>query len=135
LLELARDAEDEAAQCPDRERQDEGHIGDDHTAQRVHLVIARQNDVERNDQSACGSIWIPITSTMKSFRPVKRYFASATAARNASAIEIATVTRTMITLFLTSCQKNGCCVALRKCDVVGCSGTHVGLRLTTSMSR
>ena len=49
----------------------------------------------------CGSIRIPIIRTMKSLRPVKRYFASATAARNASAIEAATATRTTIRLFWT----------------------------------
>ena len=68
---------------------------------------------------ACGSIWIPITSTMKSLRPLKRYFASATAARNASTIEIATVTVTMIRLFLTSSQKYGLWIASRKCWSVG----------------
>ena len=64
---------------------------------------------------ACGSIWIPIISTMKIFRPVKRNFASATAARNASTIESATVTLTMIRLFLTPSQKNGRLIASRKC--------------------
>ena len=57
---------------------------------------------------------MPIIRTMKSLRPVKRYFASATAARNASAIEIATVTRTMIRLFFTSVQKNGVWIASRE---------------------
>ena len=63
---------------------------------------------------------IPIISTMKSLRPVKRYFASATAARNASTIEAATATITMIRLFLTSSQKYGLLIASRKCDSVGC---------------
>ena len=65
---------------------------------------------------ACGSIWIPIIRTMNSLRPVKRYFASATAARNASTIETTTVTITMIRLFLTSSQKYGRSIASRKCD-------------------
>ena len=79
---------------------------------------------------ACGSIWMPITSTTKSLRPVKPYRASAIAARNASATEIATVTSTTIRLFFTSSQKNGLSIASRKCDSVGCSGNHVGIRLT-----
>ena len=60
---------------------------------------------------APGSIWMPIIRTMNSFRPVKRYLASATAARKASVIEIATVTQTTIRLFLTSAQKNGLWIA------------------------
>ena len=56
---------------------------------------------------ACGSIWIPITRTMNTLSPLKRYFASATAARNASTIAIATVTSTTMTLFFTSSQKYG----------------------------
>ena len=35
LLELPRDADDEAAQRPDRERQRERQVGDDHAGQRV----------------------------------------------------------------------------------------------------
>ena len=54
-----------------------------------------------------GSIRMPIIRTMNGFRPVKRYLASATAARNASTIESATVTLTMIRLFFTFSQKNG----------------------------
>ncbi len=67
-------------------------------------------------------------------RPEKRYFARATAAKNANTIDSATVTRTMMTLFFTSSQKYGWCVALPKCAVVGCSGTHVGFALTISES-
>ena len=66
-------------------------------------------------------------STMKMPRPENRYFASATAARNASAIEIATVTSTTIRLFLTSAQKNGLWIAAPKCDSVGWSGIQVGV--------
>ena len=76
---------------------------------------------------ACGSIWMPIIRTMKTLRPVKRNFASATAARKASTIESATVTLTMIRLFSTSFQKNGRSIASRKCSSVGCSGSHVGV--------
>ena len=83
---------------------------------------------------ACGSIWIPITSTTKSLRPLKRYRASATAARNASTIEIATVTRTTIRLFFTSSQKNGLSIASRKCCSVGCRGIQVGVKLMISSS-
>ncbi len=56
---------------------------------------------------APGIIWIPMISTMKSFRPVKRYFATATDARNASDIAITTVMLTMMIVFTTSFQKNG----------------------------
>ena len=54
---------------------------------------------------AGGSIWMPIISTMKIFRPVKRYFASATAARNASTMPSPTVTLTTIRLLTTAFQK------------------------------
>ena len=63
---------------------------------------------------ACGSMRIPIIRTMKIFRPVKRNFASATAARKASTIAAATVTETMMRLFLTLDQKYGRFNASRK---------------------
>ena len=44
-------------------------------------------------------------STMKSLRPVKRYFASATAATNASTMDAITVTPTTTRLFFTISQK------------------------------
>ena len=73
---------------------------------------------------------MPIISTMKSLRPVKRYFASATAARNASTIEIATATRTMIRLFFTESQKNGRWIASREVrERRPCTDDHVGVRL------
>ena len=56
---------------------------------------------------ACGSMRIPITSTTKSLLPVKRYFASATAARNATTTESTTTTPTTIRLFFTVSQKYG----------------------------
>ena len=65
---------------------------------------------------------------------MNRYLARATAARKASTIEIATVTPTMIRLFLTSSQKNGSWIALPKCASVGCTENHVGVRLVTSES-
>ena len=63
---------------------------------------------------ACGSMRIPIMRTMKIFRPVKRNFASATAARKASTIESATATDTTIKLFFTLDQKYGRLIASRK---------------------
>ena len=77
---------------------------------------------------------IPIISTMKIFRPVKRNFASATAATNASTIESSTVASTMIRLFLTASQKCGRFIASRKCDMVGSVENHVGVRLLISSS-
>ena len=56
---------------------------------------------------AGGSIWIPITSTMNTLRPLKRYFASASAAKNERASAIATTATTTMTLFFTSVQKYG----------------------------
>jgi hypothetical protein len=44
---------------------------------------------------------------MNILRPLKRYLASATAARNASTIDSATVTPTTTRLFSTAFQKNG----------------------------
>src|ERR687887_1343775 len=76
----------------------------------------------------------PIIRTMKSFRPVKRYFASATAATNDTTIEIATAATTMIRLFLTSSQKNGRWIASRKWRIVGCVENQVGVRLLISVS-
>src|SRR5215216_7828886 len=83
---------------------------------------------------AWGSIWIPITSTMNSFRPLNPYLASAIAARNASTIEIVTVAPTMIRLFLTSAQKYGRSIASEKCENVGLLGSHVGFSATISSS-
>ena len=74
-----------------------------------------------------GSIWIMITSTMNALRPVKRYLASATAARNASATESATTTETTITLFFRSVQKSGDRIASVKWTSVGWSGIHFGV--------
>ncbi len=65
---------------------------------------------------------------MKTSRPVKRNLESATAARNASVIEIATVIETMITLFTTELQKYGRSIASRKCCRVGWVGNQVGVR-------
>src|SRR5579859_2431158 len=76
---------------------------------------------------ACGSIWMPIIKTMKIFRPVKRNFASATAAKNARTIDSATVTDTTIRELTTDVQKYGWSVpaiASRKCWSVGWSGAH-----------
>ncbi len=73
---------------------------------------------------------MPITSTTKSLRPANAYRASATAARNETTIEIATVTPTTIRLFFTSTQKNGRWIASRKCESVGLVGSHCGVRLT-----
>ncbi len=67
-------------------------------------------------------------------RPVKRNFARATAARNASAIESATATQTTIMLFFTPSQKYGRSIASRKCLSVGWSGNHVGVSETISSS-
>ena len=58
---------------------------------------------------------------------MKRYRASAIAARNAITIEIATVTETTIRLFNTSRQKKGRLSASRKCCSVGWSGNQVGV--------
>ena len=80
----------------------------------------------------CGSIWIPISRTMKTSRPVKRNFESATAAKNASAIEIATVTPTMSIELTTELQKYGRSIASRKCWSVGWSGSQVGFSLLIS---
>src|SRR5581483_6525457 len=83
---------------------------------------------------AWGSIWIPIIRTTKVFRPVKLYFASATAARNASAIDAATATPTMIRLFSTELQKYGRWIASRKWSIVGWIGNQVGFsRLMSSV--
>ena len=49
-------------------------------------------------------------------------------------MEMTTVASTTIRLFLTSCQKYGRLIASRKCASVGCSETHVGVRLTISSS-
>ena len=78
---------------------------------------------------ACGSIWMPIMRTMKSLRPVKRYFASASAAKNDSASAITTVATTTMTLFLTSVQNAGPWIASRKWFSVGWSGNQTGLKL------
>ena len=76
-----------------------------------------------------GSICTPISNTRNALRPVKRYFSSATAARNASTIAIPIATSTTITVFFTSTQKYGLCMARSKCPSVGCPGNHVGFRL------
>src|SRR5436305_4385667 len=51
LLELLGYAEQEAAQCPDRERQRERDVHEDDSGQRVHLAVAAEHHVERDDQT------------------------------------------------------------------------------------
>ena len=46
-----------------------------------------------------------------------------------STIATVTVTSTTMMLFLTSAQKNGLWMAAPKCESVGCSENHVGVRL------
>src|SRR5579862_4397371 len=81
---------------------------------------------------ACGSIWTPITSTMNNLRPLKRYLASATAAKNESTSAITTVETTTMTLFFTSVQKYGRWIASLKWLSVGFLGIQVGLKLSIS---
>ena len=64
---------------------------------------------------------------MKIFQPLKRYFASATAARNASTTESTTTTETTIRLFSRSSQKYGRWIASEKCWSVGWYGTQCGV--------
>ena len=52
---------------------------------------------------------------MKSLRPVNLYFATATAARKAAAMAMRTATQTTMIVLTTSFQKNGICIASRKC--------------------
>jgi hypothetical protein len=59
--------------------------------------------------------------------PVKRYFASATAARKASATESTTTTVTTIALLRAFVQKFGDRIASVKCRSVGLSGIHFGV--------
>ena len=75
-----------------------------------------------------------MTSTTKSLLPVKRYFASATAARKATTIESATTAPTTIRLFFTVSQKYGRAIASRKCCSVGLVENHVGEKLLISSS-
>ena len=65
-------------------------------------------------------------------RPLKRYFASAIAARKAITIASSTEKPTMIMLFFTSAQKYGRLTASRKCWSVGSVENHVGWRLLIS---
>ena len=57
---------------------------------------------------AAGSIRIPIISDDERFRPEKRYFASATAARNARPSRARRSCPTITRLFFTASQKPGC---------------------------
>ena len=75
---------------------------------------------------------MPISRTTNTSRPVKRNLESATAARNASAIEIATVTPTITIELTTELQKYGRSIASRKCWSVGWSGIQVGVSLSMS---
>src|SRR6188472_2695955 len=80
----------------------------------------------RSVQTANGSRmtrWVS-TSPMRWF--VRWYFASATAARNATTIERATTAPTTIRLFFTTSQKYGRAMASRKCCNVGWIENHVG---------
>src|SRR6478752_5464708 len=74
-----------------------------------------------------GSIWIAITITMNTRLPVKRYLASATAARNASATLSTTTIETTITLFFRSVQNAGARIASVKWTSVGWSGIQCGV--------
>ena len=54
LLEVFRNAEDEAPQRPDRERKYAREVDEDDAGERVHLVVAGEDDVERDDQAGAG---------------------------------------------------------------------------------
>src|SRR6266481_7334673 len=80
-----------------------------------------------------GTIWTAMTMTMKAERPRNPNLATETAARKASATEIATTVRTTIRLLTTSFQKNGRFIASRKFSSVTGDGNHTGVRLRISL--
>src|ERR1051326_1494036 len=76
-----------------------------------------------------GTICTPMTMTMNAVRPRNPKRATATAARNATLIDIATTVSTTVRLLTTSFQKNGTCIAdLKFSNVIG-EGTQYGVRL------
>src|SRR6266581_6164114 len=80
-----------------------------------------------------GTIWTAITITMNVVRPRKPNRATATAARNARMIEIATTVPTTTRLLVTSFQKKGTLIAVLKFSSVGGLGNQTGLRLRISL--
>ena len=79
-----------------------------------------------------GTICTAMTITMNALRPRKPKRATATAARNASRIEIATTVQTTVRLLTTSFQKNGTLIAVLKLSSVSGAGTQYGFRLRIS---
>src|SRR5215203_3285448 len=79
-----------------------------------------------------GTIWTPMITTTNAARPRKRNFASASAARNASTIDIAVTATTTIRLFRTLDQKFGRFSAFAKFDSVAGEGTNSGVKLRMS---
>src|ERR1700759_5858759 len=69
---------------------------------------------------------------MKSLRPLKRYLARATAAKNERTSAITTVATTTMTLFFTSVQKYCRWIASLKWLRVGFFGIQVGVKLLIS---
>src|SRR2546428_1031966 len=80
-----------------------------------------------------GTIWTAMTITTNAVRPRKPKRATETAARNASAMEMATTERTTVRLLTTSFQKNGWLIAVRKLSSVTFDGNHTGVRLKMSL--
>ena len=88
LFEVGRDAGDEAAQHPDRERHDRGDVDDAHAddgVEQVHrstiILYCAMN------RPSAGSIWMSSTASTKVVRPRKRKRLIATAARNAKRMQ------------------------------------------------
>ena len=78
--------------------QDEAH-------EVVRQVVPRENDEERDHEPRLREHEDPDHEHDEQLVPVKRYFARATAARNATTIESATDPPTTIRLFFTVSQK------------------------------
>src|SRR5262245_46524484 len=77
---------------------------------------------------------IPIIRTISSLRPLKRYLASATAARNAITIDASTAMHTTTRLFRTVSQKYARSIASRKWSSIGENENQVGVALLISSS-
>src|SRR2546427_2043257 len=133
LLEVHRHVGDEPAQRPDHEREHYRQVVGDDAKQAVDLADAVEQQVDRDDQRVERDHLDGDDITTNAVRPRKPKRATETAARNASAMEMATTERTTVRLLTTSFQKNGWLIAVRKLSSVTFDGNHTGVRLKMSL--
>ena len=122
------DADDEAAQRPDGERQHERHVGEDHAGERVRQVVAGEHDVERDDQAGLRQHQDPDHQDDEELAAREAVLGERDRREEREHDRGGTVTITMMRLFLTSSQKYGRCHRIAEVDSVGWKENQVGVQ-------